>query len=184
MKNEKYRVWAICPECGNSTWLPIEDGMFECLACGDAVDPVDMVLRGADSQGDEKEDNSMVYKKMTLHVKLPENYSEGDLNEKIADTLLDYGGALIESEEFGESVYGPKDFPVFLVQDDQDKRDIGVAIYPYDGSFSPGDESAADHYVVEHDCLKRIYGCSEAAAWSNAQAYCEGQGYAVLNPAE
>ena len=46
------RILAVCPNCGNSTWIRREDdeaeGAFECAACGDLVFTEDMSLQGED----------------------------------------------------------------------------------------------------------------------------------------
>lgn len=31
-----------CPNCGNSTWLDLDTGEFECLSCGDICNTEDM----------------------------------------------------------------------------------------------------------------------------------------------
>lgn len=49
MRNEKYRLYAVCPECCNSTWLPRKGGFFECLACGEKVETEEMIICRADN---------------------------------------------------------------------------------------------------------------------------------------
>lgn len=38
---DKVKILLTCPNCGNGTWLRVEDG-FECLSCGDIYETEEM----------------------------------------------------------------------------------------------------------------------------------------------
>lgn len=44
MINEKCRLYAVCPECGNSTWTTKKNGLFECMKCKEKIAPEEMVI--------------------------------------------------------------------------------------------------------------------------------------------
>ena len=39
---EKVKIVLTCPNCGNSNWIRLNAGEFECLSCGDIYAPEDM----------------------------------------------------------------------------------------------------------------------------------------------
>ncbi len=43
------KILLVCPECGNSNWIPREDkeaeSAFECATCGELVFPEDMASK-------------------------------------------------------------------------------------------------------------------------------------------
>lgn len=44
------KIYATCPECGDSNWIRTEENEFECGACGDIVNTEDMTLCATDDK--------------------------------------------------------------------------------------------------------------------------------------
>ena len=42
------QIQLCCPTCGNSTWVPMSDGNFQCVFCDEVSSPEEMTARTKD----------------------------------------------------------------------------------------------------------------------------------------
>lgn len=53
----------------------------------------------------------MKYVKTTLYMRLPDDFTESEIDDAIANTINEFGGQLIESTEYQEdNLYSDEDF--------------------------------------------------------------------------